>query len=46
MSDLISIKGGRDGLVLRLDPAADWPMLLAQLAQQLAERQSFLSAPN
>lgn len=41
MSDLISIKGGRDGLRLRLDDAATWPELLAQLEHQLAQNQSF-----
>lgn len=43
MSDLISIKGGRDGLRLRLDAAADWAVLLGKLAQQLAQNASFFS---
>lgn len=43
MSDLISIKGGRDGLRMRLDDTADWAALLAQLAQQLTQNRSFFS---
>lgn len=43
MSDLISIKGGRDGLLLRLDDVADWGELLGQLASQLAQNQAFFS---
>lgn len=43
MSDLISIKGGRDGLRLRLDDSADWTALLAQLERQLTQNRSFFS---
>ncbi|WP_298815614.1 septum site-determining protein MinC [Chloroflexus sp.] len=41
MSDLISIKGGRDGLRLRLDASAAWPDLLSWLDQHLSERRGF-----
>ncbi len=43
MSDLISIKGGREGLLLRLDDGADWGELLSQLARQLSQNQAFFS---
>jgi septum site-determining protein MinC len=43
MSDLISIKGGRDGLRLRLDDVADWQVLTAALAQQLAQKSGFFA---
>lgn len=43
MSDLISIKGGRDGLLLRLDDTAEWGALLQQLERQLAQNQAFFS---
>ncbi|MFV9503573.1 MAG: septum site-determining protein MinC [Oscillochloridaceae bacterium umkhey_bin13] len=43
MSDLISIKGGRDGLRLRLDEHAPWPDLIAQLEHQLTQNQSFFN---
>lgn len=43
MNDLISIKGGRDGLRLRLDDAAAWPELLAHLERQLAQNQGFFN---
>jgi len=43
MSELISIKGGRDGLRLRLDGGAEWPALVATLEQQLRENQSFFA---
>jgi septum site-determining protein MinC len=43
MSDLISIKGGREGLRLRLDDSADWQMLTTALAQQLAQKSSFFA---
>jgi septum site-determining protein MinC len=43
MSDLISIKGGRDGLRMRLDDTADWSALIAQLEQQLTQNRSFFS---
>ena len=43
MGDLISIKGGRDGLRMRFDDTADWGDLLAQLARQLAQSQAFFS---
>lgn len=41
MSDLISIKGSRDGLRLRLDANAAWQDLLSRLDQHLSERRSF-----
>jgi septum site-determining protein MinC len=41
MSDLISIKGGRDGLRVRLDPGAAWPALIEGLAHELSANQSF-----
>jgi septum site-determining protein MinC len=43
MSDLISIKGGRDGLQMRLDDNADWSALLVQLERQLTQNRSFFS---
>jgi septum site-determining protein MinC len=43
MSDLISIKGGRDGLRVRLDQDAEWPVLLEGLAQELSANQSFFA---
>lgn len=43
MSNLISIKGGRDGLQVRLDDTAEWTTLLAQLERQLAQNESFFS---
>jgi septum site-determining protein MinC len=43
MSDLISIKGGREGLRLRLDDTADWAALIAQLEQQLVQNKGFFS---
>ncbi|MBP1465409.1 septum site-determining protein MinC [Candidatus Chloroploca sp. M-50] len=43
MSDLISIKGGRDGLRMRFDDTADWPALLVQLEQQLTQNQAFFN---
>jgi septum site-determining protein MinC len=43
MSDLISIKGGRDGLRLRLDPQGAWPDLLDELATELSANQSFFA---
>lgn len=43
MSDLISIKGGRDGLRVRLDPHAEWPVLLQGLAEELSANQSFFA---
>jgi septum site-determining protein MinC len=41
MSDLISIKGSRDGLRLRLDANAAWSELLSRLDHHLGERRSF-----
>ncbi|GAB4425683.1 MAG: septum site-determining protein MinC [Chloroflexi bacterium OHK40] len=43
MSDLISIKGGRDGLRMRLDDTADWDRLIAQLQEQLTRNRGFFS---
>lgn len=43
MSDLISIKGGREGLRMRLDDTADWAALLAQLERQLVQNKGFFS---
>lgn len=43
MSDLISIKGGREGLRMRLDDTADWTALLTQLELQLTRNRGFFS---
>jgi septum site-determining protein MinC len=43
MSDLVSIKGGKDGLRLQLDEAADWPSLLAALRVQFEQGGSFFA---
>ncbi|EFO81860.1 septum site-determining protein MinC [Oscillochloris trichoides DG-6] len=43
MSDLISIKGGRDGLRLRLDDSAEWASLTSALEQQLAQNSGFFA---
>ncbi|NTV64366.1 MAG: septum site-determining protein MinC [Oscillochloris sp.] len=43
MSDLISIKGGREGLRLRLDDTAEWQALTAALGQQLAQNSGFFA---
>ena len=43
MSDLISIKGGRDGLRMRFDDTAEWGSLVEQLERQLAQNQAFFS---
>jgi septum site-determining protein MinC len=43
MGDLISIKGGREGLRLRLDDAAEWQVLTAALKQQLAQNSGFFA---
>jgi len=43
MSDLISIKGGREGLWMRLDDTAEWAALLAQLERQLLQNRSFFT---
>jgi septum site-determining protein MinC len=43
MSDLISIKGGREGLRLRLDDSADWQALTAALEQQLTQNSGFFA---
>jgi septum site-determining protein MinC len=43
MSDLISIKGGRDGLRMRLDDTAEWSTLLLQLERQLTQNRGFFS---
>lgn len=43
MSDLISIKGGRDGLRMRLDDTAEWSALLVQLERQLTQNRGFFS---
>lgn len=43
MSDLISIKGGRDGLRVRLDESAAWPDLLAGLAEELSANPGFFA---
>lgn len=41
MSDLIAIRGSRDGLRLQLNNDSDWHDVLLQLEQLLAERRSF-----
>jgi septum site-determining protein MinC len=43
MSDLISIKGGRDGLRLRFDDTADWGELIGQLERQLTQNRAFFN---
>ncbi|MBX0328097.1 septum site-determining protein MinC [Oscillochloris sp. ZM17-4] len=43
MSDLISIKGGRDGLRLRLDDTADWQVLTEALKQQITQNSGFFA---
>lgn len=43
MSELISIKGGRDGLRMRLDDTAEWASLLEQLERQLTQNRIFFS---
>ncbi|PDW01891.1 septum site-determining protein MinC [Candidatus Viridilinea mediisalina] len=43
MSDLMSIKGGRDGLRIRFDDSAEWGLLLEQLEQQLNQNQAFFN---
>jgi len=43
MSDLISIKGGRDGLRMRLDDTAEWTALLSQLEHQLTQNRGFFN---
>lgn len=43
MSELISIKGGRDGLRLHLDEAAEWPALVAALRTQLDQGGAFFA---
>ncbi|MEI8166175.1 MAG: septum site-determining protein MinC [Chloroflexales bacterium] len=43
MSDLISIKGGRDGLRMRFDDSAEWGSLVEQLERQLAQSQAFFN---
>jgi septum site-determining protein MinC len=43
MSDLVSIKGGKDGLRLQLDEAADWPSLLVALRAQFGQGGSFFA---
>ncbi len=43
MSDLISIKGGREGLRLRLDDTADWQVLTEALKQQITQNSGFFA---
>lgn len=43
MSDLISIKGGRDGLRVRLDPQAAWADVLATIDEELRTNQNFFA---
>ncbi|NNJ10825.1 septum site-determining protein MinC [Chloroflexales bacterium ZM16-3] len=43
MSDLISIKGGREGLRLRLDDTADWQVLIEALKQQITQNSGFFA---
>lgn len=43
MSDLISIKGGRDGLRMQLDEAAEWPAIVAALRVQLDQGGTFFA---
>lgn len=43
MSDLVSIKGGKEGLRLHLDEEADWPSLLAALRTQFDQGGNFFA---
>ena len=43
MSDLINIKGGRDGLRMRFDDTAEWSSLLTHLDQQLTQNRAFFN---
>lgn len=43
MSDLISIKGGREGLRMRFDDTAEWGPLVEQLERQLSQNQAFFN---
>jgi septum site-determining protein MinC len=43
MSELISIKGSRDGLRLQLDATVDWVMLMEHLAQEFDRNRGFFA---
>jgi septum site-determining protein MinC len=43
MSDLISIKGGKDGLRITIDAAAEWATVLEQLEVQFTQSGSFFA---
>ncbi|MEN9934419.1 MAG: hypothetical protein RLZZ387_998 [Chloroflexota bacterium] len=43
MSNLIAIKGSKDGLRLQLDEGAEWPELLTALREQLGQGAQFYS---
>lgn len=43
MSDLITIKGGRDGLQMRLDDTVEWEALLVQLERHLSQNRGFFN---
>jgi septum site-determining protein MinC len=43
MSDTISIKGGKDGLRVQIDPAVEWSLVLEQLAAQFTQSGSFFN---
>jgi septum site-determining protein MinC len=43
MNDLITIKGGRDGLRMLLNAEAEWTALLSDLAEQLRQRGGFFA---
>lgn len=43
MSELVSIKGGKDGLRLQLDEIAEWQDVLVALRQQLGQGGSFFA---
>ena len=43
MSNLINIKGGRDGLRMRFDDTAEWSSLLTHLSHQLTQNRAFFN---
>jgi septum site-determining protein MinC len=43
MSNLINIKGGRDGLRMRFDDTAEWSSLLTHLGHQLTQNRAFFN---
>jgi septum site-determining protein MinC len=43
MNNLVSIKGGKDGLRMNLDETADWPAIMSALQVQLGQGGSFFA---